>query len=166
MAIRHDDEALSMLATALAAEMKMLGRRLVTAESCTGGWIAKVCTDLPGSSEWFERGLVTYSNEAKSELLGVKPADIHRFGAVSEEVAVAMARGAVANSRADVAVSVSGIAGPDGGTPDKPVGTVCFGWALPGDEVETEIHHLGGEREEVRRVSVATALEGLLSRLT
>lgn len=166
MATRHDDEALSMLATALAAEMKMLGRRLVTAESCTGGWIAKVCTDLPGSSEWFERGLVTYSNEAKSDLLGVKPGDLLRFGAVSEEIVAAMARGAIDNSRADVAVSVSGIAGPDGGTPDKPVGTVCFGWALPDDRVETEIHYLGGEREDVRRVSVATALEGLLSRLT
>ncbi|WP_376696576.1 CinA family protein [Wenzhouxiangella sp. EGI_FJ10305] len=163
--MRHDDEALSMLATALAAEMKMLGRRLVTAESCTGGWIAKACTDLPGSSEWFERGLVTYSNEAKTELLGVRPGDLHRFGAVSEEVAAAMARGAVENSRADVAVSVSGIAGPDGGTPDKPVGTVCFGWALPDDIVETEIYRFSGDRDEVRRASVAAAFEGLLARL-
>jgi len=163
--MRNDDEALSMLATALAAELKMLGRRLVTAESCTGGWIAKVCTDLPGSSEWFERGLVSYSNEAKTELMGVKPSDIHRFGAVSEEVAAAMARGAVENSRADVSVSISGIAGPSGGTPDKPVGTVCFGWALPGDRVETEVHHFGGSRDEVRRTSVAAALEGLLQRL-
>ncbi|WP_376690063.1 CinA family protein [Wenzhouxiangella sp. EGI_FJ10409] len=165
MATRHDDEALSMLAAALAAEMKMLGRRLVTAESCTGGWIAKVCTDLPGSSEWFERGLVSYSNEAKRELLGVKAGNVQRFGAVSEEVAAAMARGAVDNSRADVAVSVSGIAGPGGGSPDKPVGTVCFGWALPGDIVETEIHRFTGDRDEVRRASVARALEGLLERL-
>jgi len=163
--MRNDDEALSMLATALAAEMKMLGRRLVTAESCTGGWIAKVCTDLPGSSEWFERGLVSYSNEAKRELLDVKAGDIHRFGAVSEEVVAAMARGAVDDSRAEVGVAVSGIAGPGGGSPDKPVGTVCFGWALPGDIVETEMHRFSGDRDEVRRASVATALEGLLQRL-
>ncbi len=163
--MRHDDEALSMLASALAAEMKMLGRRLVTAESCTGGWIAKVCTDLPGSSEWFECGLVTYSNQAKSDLLGVRPGEIHRFGAVSEEVAAAMARGAIDSSRADVAISVSGIAGPAGGTPDKPVGTVCFGWALPDDVVETEMHRFDGEREQVRRASVARSLEGLLERL-
>jgi len=176
--MRYDDEALSMLTTALAAEMKNHGHRLVTAESCTGGWIAKVCTDLRGSSEWFERGLVSYSNEAKSELLGVRASDIHRFGAVSEEVAAAMARGAVEQSHADVAVSVSGIAGPDGdrksgsagmppdgGTPDKPVGTVCFGWALPGDAVETEVHHFNGDRDEVRRASVAVSLRGLLERL-
>ncbi|QKK02253.1 MAG: CinA family protein [Pseudomonadota bacterium] len=163
--MRHDDKALSMLATALAAEMKMLGRRLVTAESCTGGWIAKICTDLPGSSKWFERGLVAYSNEAKADLLDVKPGDLYRFGAVSEEVAAAMARGAVDNSRADVAVSVTGIAGPDGGSPEKPVGTVCFGWALPGGVVETEIRQLPGERDAVRRATVAIAFEGLLRRL-
>ncbi|MDZ7789430.1 MAG: CinA family protein [Xanthomonadales bacterium] len=163
--MRYDDEALSMLASALAAEMRNHGHRLVTAESCTGGWIAKVCTDLRGSSEWFERGLVSYSNEAKSELMGVRASDIHRFGAVSEEVAAAMARGAVEHSHADVAVSVSGIAGPDGGTPDKPVGTVCFGWALPGDVVETEMHRFNGDRDEVRRASVAVSLRGLLERL-
>ena len=163
--MRNDDEALSMLAAALAAEMKTRGRRLVTAESCTGGWIAKVCTDLPGSSEWFERGLVTYSNEAKRELLGVGAGELHRFGAVSEEVAAAMARGVVANARADVAVSVSGIAGPDGGSPDKPVGTVCFGWALPDEIVESETLRFVGDREAVRRASVARALEGLLERL-
>lgn len=165
MATRHDDEALAMLTSALAAEMKAHGRVLAAAESCTGGWIAKLCTDLPGSSEWFERGLVTYSNEAKQELLAVKAQDIERFGAVSEVVAAAMARGAVEHSRADCAVAVSGIAGPDGGSADKPVGTVCFGWALPGDIVETEIHQFRGERDAVRRASVATAFEGLLLRL-
>ncbi|HSH28111.1 MAG TPA: CinA family protein [Wenzhouxiangella sp.] len=163
--MRHDDEAFSMLAVALAAELKMLGRRLVTVESCTGGWIAKVCTDLPGSSEWFECGLVSYANEAKTDLLGVKPGVLYRFGAVSEEVAAAMARGGIERSRADVAVSVTGIAGPGGGSPGKPVGTVCFGWALPDDIVETEIHHLRGDRDQVRRASVARALEGLLERL-
>ncbi len=163
--MRYDDEALDMLASAVATELRLRGRRLVTAESCTGGWIAKVCTDLPGSSEWFERGLVSYSNLAKSELLGVSAADIHRYGAVSEEVAAAMARGAIGRGGADVAVSVSGIAGPDGGSPDKPVGTVCFGWALSAAAVETEHRLFSGDRDTVRRLSVATALNGLLQRL-
>lgn len=154
-----------MLASAVAAELRLGGRRLVTAESCTGGWIAKVCTDLPGSSEWFERGLVSYSNPAKIELLGVSASDIHRFGAVSEEVAAAMACGAIEHSRADVAVSVSGIAGPGGGSPDKPVGTVCLGWALGAEQAETERHLFSGTRDEVRRISVAMALQGLLERL-
>ncbi len=165
MTMRHDDEALAMLAAAVATELKTHGHMLATAESCTGGWIAKLCTDLAGSSAWFERGLVTYSNEAKQDLLGVMASDIHRFGAVSEVVAAAMARGAIEHSRADIAVATSGIAGPDGGTPDKPVGTVCFGWALPGDVVETEVHLLPGDRDAVRRATVAVALEGVLRRL-
>ncbi len=163
--MRHDDEALAMLAAAVAAELKAHGRMLATAESCTGGWISKLCTDLAGSSEWFERGLVSYSNEAKQELLGVRAVDLHRYGAVSEEVAAAMADGAVRNSRADLAVSVSGIAGPGGGSPDKPVGTVCFGWALPDRDVETEIRLFAGDRDAIRRATVATALEGILLRL-
>ncbi|HLS06293.1 MAG TPA: CinA family protein [Wenzhouxiangella sp.] len=161
----HDDESLQLLASALAAELTMMGRTLATAESCTGGLLAKICTDLPGSSEWFRCGLVTYSNRAKQVFLGVDAADIHRFGAVSEEVAATMARGAVEESDADMAVSTTGIAGPDGGTPDKPVGTVCFGWALPGGVVETETHLLAGGRDDVRRASVAVALTGLLQRL-
>ena len=165
MKTRNDDEALAMLAAAVAAELKAHGRRLVTAESCTGGWIAKVCTDLPGSSAWFERGLVTYSNEAKQELLGVKPADIHRYGAVSEEVAAAMASGAQGRSGADLAVAVSGIAGPDGGSPEKPVGTVCLGWAMPEAGLETEMRLFPGDREGIRRASVAAALEGVLLRM-
>jgi len=165
MTTRHDDQALAMLAAGLAAELKVRGRRLATAESCTGGWIAKLCTDLAGSSEWFERGLVTYSNEAKRELLGVCAADLHRFGAVSEQVAAAMAEGAVARSQADLAVSVSGIAGPGGGSPDKPVGTVCFGWAIADRAVETEIRLFTGDRDAVRRASVACAFEGLMLRL-
>jgi nicotinamide-nucleotide amidase len=165
MTNRYDDEALGLLAAALAAELKAHGRMLATAESCTGGWIAKVCTDLPGSSAWFERGLVSYSNEAKQDLLGVKASDIYRFGAVSEEVAAAMASGAVERSRADCAVAVSGIAGPDGGSPDKPVGTVCFGWAMPNDVLETETRLFTGDRDEVRRATVAVALEGVLARL-
>ncbi|MCC5866181.1 MAG: nicotinamide-nucleotide amidohydrolase family protein [Wenzhouxiangella sp.] len=160
-----NDDALAMLTAAVAAELKAHGHRLVTAESCTGGWIAKLCTDLAGSSLWFERGMVSYSNEAKQELLGVPASMIKRFGAVSEEVVAAMARGALDHSHADFAVAVSGIAGPGGGSPDKPVGTVCFGWALPGEIVETEIHLLAGDREAVRRATVARALQGLLIRM-
>ncbi|MGY6554465.1 MAG: CinA family protein [Wenzhouxiangella sp.] len=166
MNLRHDDEAMAMLIAAVAAELKVQGRLLATAESCTGGWIAKLCTDLAGSSAWFERGVVSYSNAAKQELLGVPRARIARFGAVSEEVAADMASGALANSRADYAISVTGIAGPDGGSPDKPVGTVCFGWALPGDIVETERHRFNGDRDAVRRATVATALSGLLDRVS
>lgn len=162
---QHDDQALEHLAAALAAEMKVYGRMLATAESCTGGWIAKVCTDLAGSSGWFERGLVSYSNEAKQELLGVKASTLYQHGAVSEAVAAEMARGAVEHSRADCAVAVSGIAGPDGGSPDKPVGTVCFGWAMPGERLETETHLFPGDREAIRRATVATALVGVLERL-
>lgn len=166
MDMRHDDEALAMLTAAVAAELKAHGRMLVTAESCTGGWIAKLCTDLPGSSAWFERGLVSYSNAAKQDLLGVPMARIARFGAVSDEVAADMASGALANSRADYAIAVTGIAGPDGGSPDKPVGTVCFGWALPDGIVETERHRFQGDRDTVRRATIALALAGLLNRIS
>jgi len=165
MDMRQDDEALAMLTAAVAAELKAQGRKLATAESCTGGWIAKLCTDLAGSSAWFERGLVSYSNESKQDLLGVGASDLYRFGAVSEEVAAAMASGALRFSRADYALSVTGIAGPDGGTPDKPVGTVCFGWALPEGIVETERRHFDGDRDAVRRATVATALAGMLDRM-
>ncbi len=160
-----NDDNLAMLAASLAAELKVHGRKLATAESCTGGWIAKVCTDLAGSSEWFERGVVSYSNEAKQELIGVAAATIYRFGAVSEEVAAAMASGVLARSRADYGISVSGIAGPGGGSPDKPVGTVCFGWALPDEVLETETHLFAGDRDAIRRATVATALQGLLLRI-
>ncbi len=154
-----------MLTAAVAAEMKVQGRKLATAESCTGGWIAKLCTDLAGSSAWFDRGMVSYSNEAKHDLLGVPPARIARFGAVSEEVAADMAHGALSSSRADVAVAVTGIAGPDGGSPDKPVGTVCFGWARRDADVETERYRFEGDRDDVRRATIAVALEGVLERL-
>jgi len=162
---RYDDEALAMLAAALAAELRAHGRRLVTAESCTGGWMAKLCTDLAGSSEWFERGLVTYSDQAKQELLGVRAADLYSHGAVSEVVAAAMARGAVEAGRAGCALSVSGIAGPSGGSPEKPVGTVCFGWAWPDGQLETESRLFAGDRDQIRRQSVAVAFEGLLARI-
>lgn len=162
MATRYDDEALVQLAMAVAAEMRVHGRSLATAESCTGGWIAKVCTDLPGSSEWFERGFVVYSNAAKQAMLGVSAGTLGRFGAVSEQVVADMARGALIHSEADFSVAVSGIAGPGGGTPDKPAGTVCFGWAGPDENLVTTTVLFAGEREAVRRRSVAQALEGLL----
>lgn len=165
MNTRYDDESLTMRAAAVAAELKAHGRVLALAESCTGGWIAKVCTDLSGSSAWFERGLVTYSNRAKSEELGVRAASIQQYGAVSEIVAAEMARGARDAAHADFAVAVTGIAGPEGGTPDKPVGTVCFGWVGPDDEPETETCLFAGDRDEVRRQTVAHALDGLLTRI-
>jgi nicotinamide-nucleotide amidase len=139
--------------------------KLATAESCTGGLIAAACTDLAGSSNWFERGFVTYSNEAKTELLGVDAALIERVGAVSEEVVRAMAQGAVQHSRAQVAVAVTGVAGPTGGSPAKPVGTVWFGWATP-DGVFSEVQHFDGDRAAVRAATVVHALQGLLTRLS
>jgi len=134
---------------------------LCTAESCTGGLIAATCTDLAGSSGWFERGFVTYSNAAKCELLGVDAALIAQQGAVSEAVARAMVVGALAHSHAQVAVSVTGVAGPSGGSPTKPVGTVWFGWAWPG-QVVTEVQHFGGDRAAVRAATVQHSLARLL----
>lgn len=138
------------------------GRRLVTAESCTGGWIAQCVTSIPGSSRWFERGFVTYSNESKQELLGVPAEVIATHGAVSAETVAAMAGGALAHSRADCAVAVSGIAGPEGGTPDKPVGTVWLAWQLKGAAPVTRRFRFEGDREAVRRHAVMAALEGLI----
>jgi nicotinamide-nucleotide amidase len=141
------------------------GWMLATAESCTGGWLAKVCTDLAGSSGWFERGFVTYSNEAKQDMLGVKAETLAQHGAVSEAVTAEMAIGALRHSRAQVGVSVSGIAGPGGGTATKPVGTVCFGWAVQGGEVRTATRHFQGDREAVRAQAVQYALSGVLQAL-
>ncbi|WMP18109.1 nicotinamide-nucleotide amidase [Thiothrix lacustris] len=150
---------------ALADVLKAKGWMLATAESCTGGWIAKLCTDLAGSSTWFECGFVTYSNEAKQDMLGVKAETLAQHGAVSEAVTVEMAAGALQHSRAQVAVSVSGIAGPGGGTATKPVGTVCFGWAVQGGEVRTATRHFQGDREAVRAQAVQYALSGVLQAL-
>ena len=151
--------------TTLAGQVSdTLGRKklmLATAESCTGGGIAQALTDIPGSSDWFDCGFITYSNTSKNELLEVPDAMIAQFGAVSEEVAAAMASGAVANSNADLAVSTTGIAGPSGAVPGKPVGTVCFGWAR-GDQVHTERLVFQGDRSAVREQAVAHALRGIL----
>lgn len=148
----------------LAARLLQRQWLLATAESCTGGLIAGACTDLSGSSNWFERGFVTYSNEAKSEQLGVPSALINTHGAVSEEVARAMATGAVKHSHAQVAVAVTGVAGPTGGTAEKPVGLVWFGFALPG-RVLTEKMHFAGDRATVRAATVRHALLRLLELL-
>jgi nicotinamide-nucleotide amidase len=134
---------------------------LVTAESCTGGMIAAACTDLSGSSLWFERGFVTYSNEAKTECLGVGASLIREHGAVSEAVVRAMADGALAHSRADVSVAVTGVAGPTGGSADKPVGMVWFGWSVDG-LLAAEVQHFAGDRAAVRAATVEHALRLLL----
>ncbi len=148
----------------LADKLQNLGWMMVTAESCTGGLIAGACTDLPGSSVWFERGFVTYSNTAKSELLGVPAALIAAHGAVSEPVARAMAEGAVRHAPAQVAVAVTGVAGPTGGSADKPVGTVWFGWHVAG-HTDTECVHFDGDRAAVRAAAVDHALTGMQARL-
>ncbi|KTD78367.1 CinA family protein [Legionella waltersii] len=136
--------------------------KLVTAESCTGGLISTCLTDMPGSSNWFERGFVTYSNASKEEMLSVPHDLMKRYGAVSEEVALAMALGAIEHSHGDVAVSVTGIAGPDGGTLDKPVGTVCFSWALRDLSSQTARQQFSGNRQEIRAQACHYALNGAL----
>ena len=150
-------------ADVLGRSLQRRGWRLVTAESCTGGWIAKCVTDVPGSSAWFDRGFVTYSNAAKMEMLGVRAETLARFGAVSEETVREMAAGALACSRAQVAVAVSGIAGPTGGTPDKPVGTVWLAWQLEGQTALTRLCRFEGDREAVRYQAVVAALQGIIS---
>ena len=160
-----NDTALGELCARVGA--RLLGRRtlLATAESCTGGLVAGAVTAIAGSSAWFDRGFVTYSDAAKRDLLGVPAACLEQFGAVSEPVARAMADGALARSAAGVAVAVTGIAGPAGGTPDKAVGMVCFAWALRGRATEAATMHFPGDRANVRAMSVRHALEGILLRL-
>ena len=154
------------------AEAEELGRRLggkgaflAVAESCTGGLIAKQVTDVAGSSGWFERGLVVYSNQAKQDLLGISPDLLAQFGAVSRECVEAMARGLLVMTPADWAVAITGIAGPGGGSPEKPVGLVWLAWERRGGQVESAVLQLAGSREEVRAAAAAAALQGLLDRL-
>lgn len=154
---------------ALAAEA---GRRLLergdwlaTAESCTGGWVAQAVTAIAGSSAWFDRGFVTYSNAAKEEQLGVPPTTLVRNGAVSEATARSMAQGVLSHSRADWSLAITGIAGPSGGSAEKPVGTVCFAWAQKDGGCEAQTCRFAGDREAVRAQSVRHALQGLLERL-
>ena len=138
---------------------------LVTAESCTGGWTSQVITHTAGSSGWFDRGFVTYSNEAKVAILGVRPETLEHFGAVSLETAAEMAAGALQNSSAMISLAITGIAGPTGGSPGKPVGTVCFAWCRIGAAATAETMVFAGDREAIRRQAVVYALRGLLVRL-
>lgn len=158
-----DAETLDLV-TELAARLRARGAMMASAESCTGGLIAAACTELSGSSDWFERGFVTYSNAAKTDSLGVPAALIAAHGAVSEPVARAMAAGAVAHSAARCALAVTGVAGPTGGSADKPVGTVWFGWCTPAG-VASEHRRFDGDRAAVRAQAVRHALAGLLQRL-
>jgi len=164
-----DDQSLERLSMQVGEALKARGMMITTAESCTGGWIAQVLTAIAGSSTYVDGGFVTYSNEAKQEMLGVSAATIATHGAVSEETVRAMAAGALAHSRAQVAVSVSGVAGPGGGSPVNPVGTVCFGWAVrsvkatgAADLVQSARMLFQGDRESVRRQSVQYSLQGVL----
>jgi len=157
---------LTDLATKLGIALKARGLMLALAESCTGGMAAEAITSVAGSSAWFDRGFVTYSNDAKIEMLDVSAETLEKFGAVSEETASEMALGALKHSKAQIAISITGIAGPDGGTPEKPVGTVCFVWAGTNIPVTIKTKKIGGNRQQIRHLSVETALTELLEILT
>ena len=164
-----DYESLEKLATAVVTDLAESGKAVATAESCTGGWIAKSITDIPGSSAVFGYGVVSYSNGAKESILGVRNATLEEHGAVSERVVHEMVDGVLHLSGADIAVAVSGIAGPDGGTDDKPIGTVWFAWAVRDGAralIDTSCEHFSGDRELVRELTVAHALQGVLERIT
>ena len=158
-----DDAELARLARDTGARLMASRDMLVTAESCTGGWIAKVVTDIAGSSAWFDCGMAAYSYEAKQALLGVRPQTLEAYGAVSRETVVEMVSGALVHSGASVAVAVTGIAGPGGGSADKPVGTVWIGWKRRGGYARAEMFQFAGDREAVRRQTVEAALKGLES---
>ena len=158
----NESEALYVLAREVGAALQQAGLVLATAESCTGGWVAECVTDVPGSSGWFDRGFVTYSNEAKRELLEVSPEILAAHGAASEATVRAMTAGVLSHSRAQVAVAVSGVAGPSGGSPEKPVGTVWFAWQREGRECQTRLECFAGDRREIRHQAVVVALQGIL----
>ncbi len=160
-----DQDALFQLARDLGAALKAKGLWLVTAESCTGGWAGEAVTAIPGSSQWYDRGFITYTNESKQEMLGVSADTLARCGAVSEEVVREMVAGALKNSRAHVALAISGVAGPGGGSPEKPVGTVWLAGGRKDGPVASEKRFFAGDRREIRRQSVEAALRGVLERL-
>jgi nicotinamide-nucleotide amidase len=160
------DHELYQLAEQVGLALKARGWMLAIAESCTGGWVGQAVTMVAGSSQWFERGLVVYTDNAKQEMLDVKKTILQRHGAVSEQTATEMALGALAHSQAQIALAITGIAGPSGGTADKPVGTVCFAWCVKGGAPIAETQHFTGDRDAVRRQSVARVLAGVLDLLT
>ena len=160
-----DSEMLYHLAEQVGTALKVHGLMLATAESCTGGWVGEVVTAIPGSSQWFERGFVTYTNVAKQEMLGVSPETLEQHGAVSEPTVREMVEGALRHSHAQIGVAISGIAGPGGATPSKPVGTVCLAWAMKDREVRSKTQHFAGNRQDVRRQAVVVALNGILELL-
>ena len=157
-----DDQALFDLAARVGESLTQRGWMLVTAESCTGGWVGQAVTAVAGSSIWYDRGFITYSNRSKCEMLGVQPALLDQFGAVSPQTAQAMVTGALSRSHAQIGLAITGIAGPAGGTAEKPVGMVCFAWASKDGSVQHETHHFKGNRESIRRSAVTTALRGIL----
>ncbi|PUA26558.1 MAG: damage-inducible protein CinA [Cellvibrio sp. 79] len=156
------DKYLLQLSQHLGAQLLQRNWRIATAESCTGGGVAAAITTVPGSSGWFEYGIVCYANSAKQKLLGISAATLEREGAVSEAVVVEMARGVLALAQADIAVAISGVAGPDGGSPEKPVGTVWFAWVTANKEIKTELKKFAGDRVAIQKQAVAFALEGAL----
>jgi nicotinamide-nucleotide amidase len=156
------DDHLKQLSECLAKFMIENKHRLATAESCTGGWLAKCCTDLAGSSSWFDRGFVTYSNNAKQTDLHVPNDTITQYGAVSENTAIAMAEGALNQSQANISVAITGIAGPSGGTPTKPIGTVCFAFSIKNKETNSLTQHFEGNREMVRRQALVIAFDRII----
>jgi nicotinamide-nucleotide amidase len=162
MDAKPTDPELTTLAAELGRVLEQDRVMLATAESCTGGWVSRVLTAISGSSAWFERGFVTYSDAAKQEMLGVDASVLRQHGAVSEPTARAMAEGALRNSHAQVALAVTGIAGPNGGTAEKPVGTVWFAWAGKDRATRASMHRIDGDRESVRRQSVEIALRGMI----
>lgn len=157
-----DGDALSHLAAELGTALKARGYTLALAESCTGGMVAQAVTGIAGSSAWFDRCFVTYSNQAKVEMLGVSTQTLDKFGAVSEQTAFEMAEGALKNSHAQITGSITGIAGPDGGTPEKPVGTVCFAWSDAHKPTSTTTKHFKGNRQEIRQQATIELMVGLV----
>ena len=155
------DNELLELAQQLGRLLKSKEKKIATAESCTGGWIAQVITEVPGSSAWFDRGFVTYSNAAKMQMLGVKPETLEKYGAVSAQTATEMVIGVLTYSDADCAIAVTGIAGPDGGTAEKPVGTVFIAWAYKNQDVKVVQKKLTGDRHQIRKQTVQIALGGV-----
>ena len=156
------DKRLEALSTKIGNLLKSKGLTLATAESCTGGWVSKVITDISGSSHWFERGFVTYTNTSKQEMLGVDTKILEQYGAVSEQVAQQMAEGAIKHSHADVSLAISGIAGPHGDTPEKPLGMVCLAWSGKAFATFSRVDYFKGDREQVRYQAVTAALQGIL----